>query len=103
MDRVFQRIGKQYAQILVGYHNKGRKRALDLHINVIFLCPTNKGRQNQIRRFIFTIALYFLRLDLLADSGYVLLCLFLLAVFNAGGYILQMMPQVMPVLASQRL
>ena len=103
MQGIFQRIGEQDAQVSVRCSGKSRERPLYIQGNTGFFCPPGKRRKDQIGGLIFTVPLHLLGFNLLTDAGYIGLCLFFLSVFDAGGQILQMVAQVMAVLAGQGL
>lgn len=103
MNRVLQGVGKQDTQVAVCDAKLRRYRALYLHADFRFACPACKGGKNQIHCLIFTVLLHFLRVDFLTNAGNIRLRLCTLSVLDIGGHILQMVPQVVPILACQHL
>ena len=103
MNRVLQGVGKQDTQVAVCDAKLCRYHALYLHADSRFARSACKGRKNQIHCLIFTVLLHFLRVDFLTNAGNIRLRLCPLSVLDIGGHILQVVPQVVPILACQHL
>ena len=103
MQGIFQRIGKQDAQVSVRCSGKSRERPLYIQGNTGFFCPPGKRRKDQIGGLVFAVALRLLRLERLTNIGTVGLGLLRLSASDALRQILQMVAQVMAVLTGQGL